>query len=227
MFDLTKFSLQDMSEAGDALQQLELKAKNIDELSDMIVRYFYDNLVDTQTGEKSSVLVRFFMTYPYSSLDAELQQSAKKMLDDKPVDQDMKCLKLLATAGVQPEWNSTIHSKGHRVIPLQNEEMVKKTFYMIYEFIDQMGMDISNVLYPDTKLSSELEERIFNVYHVPEALGNPHIPAQKEFIIPFEVKSLMGFGACYRQETCLYCSYSLKRRSLVIQQNCLKISRCT
>ncbi len=194
MFDLTKFSLQDMSEIGDALQQLELKAKNIDELSDMMVRYFFDNLVDTQSDEKSSVLVRFFMTYPYSSLDTELQQSADKMLGRKPVDQDMKCLKLLATAGVQPEWNSTIHSKDHRVIPLQNEEKVKKIFYMIYEFIDQMGMDISNVLNPDTKLSSELEERIFNVYHVPEALGNPHIPAQKEFVVPFRVKSLMGFG---------------------------------
>ncbi|MCP4296043.1 MAG: hypothetical protein GY786_10580, partial [Proteobacteria bacterium] len=176
MFDLTKFSLQDMSEVGDALQQMELKAKNIDELSDMMVQFFFYYLGDTQTGEKSSVLVRFFMTYPYSSLDAELQQSADRMLGSKPEDQDMKCLKLLATAGMQPEWNSTIHSKGHRIIPLQNEEKVKKILYMIYEFIDQMGMDISNVLNPDTKLSSELEERIFNVYHVPEALGNPHIP---------------------------------------------------
>ena len=194
MFDLTKFSLQDMSEVGDALQQLELKAKNIDELSDMMVQYFFDNLVDTQTGEKSSVLVRFFMTYPYSSLDTELRQKSDKMLGGQLVDQDMKCLKLLATAGVHPEWNLTIDSKGHQVIPLQNEEMVKKFFYMIYEFIDQMGMDISNVLNPDTKLSSELEERIFNVYHVPEALGNPHIPAQEEFVVPFGVKSLMGFG---------------------------------
>ncbi len=194
MFDLTKFSIQDMSAIGDALQQLELKAKNIDELSDMMVQYFFDNLGNPQTGEKSSVLTRFFMTYPYSSLDTELQQSADKMLGGKPEDQDMKCLKLLATAGVQPEWNSTEDSKGHRIIPLQNEEKVKKIFYMIYEFIDQMGMDISNVLYPDTKLSSELEERIFNVYHVSEALGNPHIPAQKDFIIPFGVKSLMGFG---------------------------------
>lgn len=126
MFDLTKFSLQDMSEVGDALQQLELKAKNIDELSDMIVQYFFDNLVDTQTGEKSSVLVRFFMTYPYSSLDTELQQSVDKMLDCQSVDQDMKCLKLSATAGVQPEWNSTTHSKEHRVLPLQNEDILKK-----------------------------------------------------------------------------------------------------
>ena len=193
MFDLRKFSLQDMSEAGNVLQQMELRAKNIDELSDMVVRYFYDNHIDTQTGEKSSVLVRFFMTYPYSSLDTELQQSVDKMLNGQSVDQDMKCLKLLATAGVQPEWNSTVHSKEHRIIPLQNEEMLKKIF-MIYNFIDQMGIGISNVLNPDPKMSSELEERIFNVYHVPEALGNPHIPAQEEFVVPFGVKSLIGFG---------------------------------
>ncbi len=193
MFDLTKFSLQDMSEVGDALQQLELKARNIDELSNMTVRYFFDNLVDTQTGEKSSVLVRFFMTYPYSSLDTELQQSAEKMLDGQPVQQDMKCLKLLATAGVQPEWNAAKHSKDHRVLPLQNEDMLKKNI-MVHQFIDQMGMGISNVLNPDPKLSSELEGRVFNVYHVPDAPGSPYIPAQEKFVVPFGVKSAMGFG---------------------------------
>ena len=78
MYDLTNFSLQDMSKIGDDLQQLELKARNIDELSDMMVQYFFDNLVDTQTGEKSSVLVRLFMTYPYSSLDTELRQQSIK-----------------------------------------------------------------------------------------------------------------------------------------------------
>ncbi|MBT3355217.1 MAG: hypothetical protein HN402_09865 [Candidatus Scalindua sp.] len=193
MFDLTKFSLQDMSEVGDALQQLELKAKNIDELSDMIVRYFFDNLVDTQTGEKSSVLIRFFMTYPYSSLGTELRQSVDKMLDGQSVHQDMKCLELSATAGVQPEWNSTIQSKGHRVLPLQNENMLKNNI-MVHQFIDQMGIGISNVLNPDPTLSSELEGRVFNVYHVPDAIGSPYIPAQEEFVVPFGVKSAMGFG---------------------------------
>ena len=193
MFDLTKFSLQDMSEIGDALQQLELKAKNIDELSDMMVQYFFDKLVDTQTGEKSSVLVRFFMTYPYSSLDTELQQLVDRMLDGQSVDQDMKCLKLSATAGVQPEWNSTINSKDHRVLPLKNEDMLKKNI-MVHQFIDQMGMSVSSVLNPDPKLSSELEGRVFNVYHVPEALGSPYIPAQEGFVVPFGVESAMGLG---------------------------------
>ncbi|MCF6148742.1 MAG: hypothetical protein E3K37_08795 [Candidatus Kuenenia sp.] len=193
MFDLTKFSLQDMSEIGDALQQLELKAKNIDQLSSMMVQYFFENLIDKRTGEKSCILVRFFMTYPYLSLDAELRQLVDTMSHGQPVPQEMKCLVLLATAGVKPEWNSTAHSKGHRVLPLQSEDMLKKNI-MVHQFIDQMGMGISNVLNPDPKLASELEGRIFNVYHVPDALGSPYIPAQEEFVVPYGIKSAMGFG---------------------------------
>jgi hypothetical protein len=115
------------------------------------------------------------------------------MLGNQSVGQDMKCLKLSATAGVQPEWNSTINSKDHRVLPLQNEDMLKKNI-MVHQFIDQVGMGISSVLHPDPKLSSELEGRVFNVYHVPEALESPCIPAQKEFVIPYGVKSAMGIG---------------------------------
>lgn len=193
MFDLTKFSLQNMSEIGDALQQLELKAKNIDELSDMMVQYFFDNLVDTQTGEKSTVLVRFFMTYPYNSLDMELCKLVDKVLNGKPASHEMKCLVLSATAGIQPEWNSTTHSKGHRVLPLPSEEMLKKNI-MVHQFICKIGIGISNVLNPDPKLASELEGRIFNVYHVPDALGSPYIPAQDQFVVPFGIKSALGFG---------------------------------
>jgi hypothetical protein len=193
MFDLTKFSLQDMSEIGDALQQLELKARNIDELTNMMVQYFFDNLVDTQTGEKSSVLVRFFMTYPYSSLDTELRQSVDKMLDGQSIPQDMKCLILSATAGVEPEWNSKTHSKDHRVLPLQSEDMLKKNI-MVHQFIHQMGIGILNVLNPDPKQSSELEGRVFNVYHIPDAIGSPYIPIQDEFVISYGIKSAMGIG---------------------------------
>lgn len=43
-----------------ALQNLELKAKNVEDLANLIVHYFYDNLVDKNTGEKSCALIRFF-----------------------------------------------------------------------------------------------------------------------------------------------------------------------
>lgn len=193
MFDLTRFSLQDMTEIGDALQQLELKARNIDELSNMMVRYFFENVVDKRTGKKSCVLVRFFMTYPYSSLDTELRQLADKMLDGQPVSQDMKCLILSATAGERAEWNSIKQSKGHRLLPLPSEDMLKQNI-MVHQFIYQMGVGVANVLNPDPKQASELEGRIFNVYHVPNALGSPYIPAQDEFVVPYGIKSAIGFG---------------------------------
>ncbi len=193
MFDFTRFSLQDMTDIGDAMQQLEFKAKNSDELTHMMTQYFFDHFVDYQTGEKSCALVRFFITHPYSSLDLELRCITDKLLHGQPSNRDMKCLVLSATTGVEPEWNSTIHSKGHRTLPLPSEEMLKKNI-MVHQFIDQMGIGISNVLNPDPKLSSELEGRVFNVYHVPDALGSPYIPAQDEFVIPFGIKSALGFG---------------------------------
>ncbi len=193
MYDFTKFTLQDMTHCGDALQQFELKAKNVEELANFMVHYFCDHFIDKQTGEKSCVLVRFFITYPYASLDLELRQFADKILHGQPSPQEMKCLILLATAGMQPEWNSTKLSKGHRVLPMLNEQMLKQNV-MVYQFIHQLGINISGVLNPDPNLSLELEGKIFNVYHVPEAHGSPYIPAQDEFVVPFGVKSALGFG---------------------------------
>jgi hypothetical protein len=37
-------------------------------------------------------------------------------------------------------------------------------------------------------------EHTFNVFHVPNAVGSPYIPAQKEFVIPYGVQSVLGFG---------------------------------
>jgi len=40
----------------------------------------------------------------------------------------------------------------------------------------------------------DTEQSNFNVFHVPEAQGSPYVPAQKEFVIPYGVKSVVGFG---------------------------------
>jgi hypothetical protein len=40
----------------------------------------------------------------------------------------------------------------------------------------------------------DLEQRSFNVFHVPEAAGSSYIPAQQEFVIPSQIKSVLGFG---------------------------------
>ena len=94
------------------------------------------------------------------------------------------CLVLLASVGVQPEWNSKKLSKGHRVIPLVDKQTVDR-HPMIAQLVYQLGIDIDNVLHPRPTLEIELESKIFNVFHVPDALGSHHIPTQDEFVIPF------------------------------------------
>ncbi len=40
----------------------------------------------------------------------------------------------------------------------------------------------------------ELDDTTFNVFYVPQALGSPHIPAQHDFVVPYGVESVLGFG---------------------------------
>src|SRR4030066_982797 len=106
MYDLTKFTLQNMTRCGDDLQQFGSKARNIEELANLMVHYFYDHFIDKKTGEKSCALVRFFMTYPYTSLDEELRQLADKILNGQQVPQKKKCLVLYAMEDSRPVWTS-------------------------------------------------------------------------------------------------------------------------
>ncbi len=194
MYDLKKFTLQDMARCGEAIQQLELQAKNVDEMANLLVNYFYNHLIDKQTGEKTCALVRFFMTYPYIELDQESSTLVDKMSDGHSISHDMKCLSLLSTVGIQPEWNSTQLSNRHRVIPLVDKHKVEQ-IPMISQLFYQLGLDINNVLHPDPNFVAKLESKIFNVFLVPDALGNPHIPDQEGFVVPSGIKSVLGFGS--------------------------------
>ena len=194
MYDLGKFTLQDMTHCGEAIQQLELQAKDMDEMANLLVHYFYDHLIDKQTGEKTCALVRFFMTYPYIELDKESRKSVDTMPGVRSASHDMNCLTLLSTVGIKPEWNSTRLSSKHRVIPLVNKQEVEQ-IPMISQLFYQLGLDINNVLHPDPNLVAKLESKIFNVFLVPDALGNPHIPDQEGFVVPFGIKSVLGFGS--------------------------------
>ena len=57
-----------------------------------------------------------------------------------------------------------------------------------------MGLKISDVVKPDTSIQIENQTRKYNIFHVPEARGSALIPAQQEFVIPFGIQSVIGFG---------------------------------
>ncbi|MEG4293686.1 PP2C family protein-serine/threonine phosphatase [Microcoleus sp. D2B6] len=165
----------------------------MEEASNKIVRYLYENFCTKPTGEKSCALVRLFKTHPYENLEVELAEYARSMLDHYPPLPAMKCMTLLATVGQQTEWNSRHTSVGHKAIPLASESVVAQ-IPMISQLIRQLGLDIKTVINPGPDLLVEIEQRKYNVFYVPEAIGNPYIPAQDSFVIPFGIKSVLGFG---------------------------------
>ena len=193
MYDLTRFTLRDMAECGLALRQFGLGVESMEEASNRIVRYLYENFCTKPTGEKSCALVRLFKTHPYEDLEVELAEYARSMLDHYPPLPAMKCMTLLATVGEQTEWNSRHTSVGHKAIPLASEFVVAQ-IPMISQLIRQLGLDIKTVINPGPDLLVEIEQRKYNVFYVPEAIGNPYIPAQDSFVIPFGIKSVLGFG---------------------------------
>ena len=193
MFDLTNFSLRDMTECGAALRKLGAGCDRLEDVANRVVRFLFDECADKQTGEKSCVLVRFFKTHPYQGLDVKLRESARRVLGPIPEHPDMKCLTLLATAGILPEWNTRQQSVGHQVIPLASPEMVLR-FPMISQLVGQFGLEVNTVLQPAPHLMVDLQQRTFNVFHVEQAAGSAFVPAQNEFVIPFGVRSVLGFG---------------------------------
>jgi hypothetical protein len=162
-------------------------------VADRMVRYLYDQLRDGKTAERACSLVRFFKTHPFCALEPDLQQFARQMLGVDSAHASMKCLTLLATAGEESAWNARDESAGHKAVPLLSDEMVAR-FPMISQLIGQFGLDVAKVLQPDEKFLLDHEQTTYNVFHVPQALGSPIIPAQKDFVIPYGIRSVLGFG---------------------------------
>jgi hypothetical protein len=192
-YDLRNFTIRDMTECARALRSSGTGAKSMEEAANGIVRQLYNTLIDGQTGARACALVRFFKTHHYQGLDEELRSFARGMMGNTSPAPDMKCLVLLATAGDDLSWNDRSASQGHKAIPLPSAEVINQ-LPMIRNLINQFGLEINMVIRPVPELLLDLEQRNYNVFLVPEALGNPAIPAQREFVIPLGIRSVLGFG---------------------------------
>ncbi|MDJ0735518.1 MAG: ATP-binding protein [Nostocaceae cyanobacterium] len=194
MYDLQKMTLRDMTECGFALRHSGKNADSMEDVSNNIIQYLNENLVDKQSGEKSCVLIRFFKTHPYTDLTPELQEYTREILgSNSTITEKLKCLILMATAGELPEWNSRHQSEGHKSIPLISEETIAR-IPMISQLIQQLGLNPGAVVQPDANLLADLEQQMYNVFYISDALSSSYIPAQDSFVIPFNVKSVIGFG---------------------------------
>ncbi|HMD83158.1 MAG TPA: hypothetical protein VKO18_00495 [Terriglobia bacterium] len=192
-YDLATLTLSAMTQLGATLRRIGAGANSVEEVAQRVARLLYDELLDSATGAKACVLARFFFTTKYSSLDEDLRAFGSRLMKGKELQPDTRCLTLLATAGEKTEWNSRQKSEGHQTIPLPSEQ-VFQAIPMVSQLIKQLGIDVGTVLTPDPSLVLEIEQKTYNVFFVQDAAGSLFIPAQENFVIPYKVRSVLGFG---------------------------------
>lgn len=193
LHDLSQFSVRDSVACDAELRKLGAGAGSMEEVASRIVRYFYANLIDGDTGRPACALVRLYRTVPFRDLNVMLRGFARGLLGPSSPDPAMKCLTLLGTAGEKPSWNSRKLSLNHQAIPLPSEEVVSQS-PMIAQLVSQLGLDVSEVLAPTSGLIADVENRIYNVFYVAEAKGSPYVPAQQEFVVRHRIRSVLGLG---------------------------------
>ena len=194
MYHFGSFDLGDMTACGTAIRRLGVGAASFDAVADRLVRFLYTSFTKSQTGEPACVLVRLFKTTPYSRLTPELQKLAVIRLGERSPSPSLTCLTLLASAGAVPGWNDPVCSSRFRIIPLGNADDLAR-LPMFSQLFHQLGITLPHTTERGNNLMLDRLEHTFNVFHIPQAKGSQYIPAQENFVRPYGVRSVLGFGA--------------------------------
>jgi len=196
-FDVANFTVGAMLRAGIAIRRVVRGSESLEAAANCVVRYLYDHGIDSNSGERNCALVRFYKTHAYGTLEPEQQLFAERLLGEQSKDDSMRCLALVATAGDEPEWNARRDSASHQAIPLPSADIVRRA-PMIARLIEDLGLDIESIVSGQTTPARVGDARTYDVFHVEEAVGSPHIPAQREFVKRYGIESVVGFGGLLR-----------------------------
>jgi two-component system NtrC family sensor kinase len=189
MANIATLNIGDLTDLAEAIHRAAEQASSLEECARAVVLKLRENLLD-QNGQPASALVRCFKTHTLGELPADVRQTIP---DADALPSATNCLTLFATAGDHPAWNARQQSASHQAIPLPSPKIVARS-PMIAQLIVQLGLELSDVINPKPEVILDLKERAFNVFYVEDALGSSHIPAQQQFVVPYGIKSVIGFG---------------------------------
>ncbi len=194
MFDLATFALHDMAACGAGLRRLGVGASSLEAVAGRVTRYLHEHLTVAASGPPACPLVRFFKTHPYRDLDPVRQAAAQQRLGRDQLDPEVRCLTLMGSAGLEPDWNEPSRSQRFRAIPLLDEATVAQLpmFAQLFHQLDPALLP--TLVKPGGSLLLDRQEHSYNVFHVKEAKGSPYVPVQEDFVRRYGIESVLGFG---------------------------------
>lgn len=188
MSDLRSFSLDDLYRCSAEVRRIGEIAPDSDEAAEKVVSTLYDELRDRDDGTPQCCLVRLFRTVPMRALSTRDAAEVAQVLGPT-ASPDAMCLSLRATRGTVPAWNDREASRRHRAIPLAPSPPFS-SLPMVGALLEQLGVP-ARLISPSPR---DHERMLFDVFHVETARGSRLVPDQADFVEPYGVASVLGFG---------------------------------
>ena len=199
MLNFTSSSPQDYAEYG---RRIWLERDNFtthEQASQFVVRHLFQEFV-TEDGDAQLALVRIFRLTDVKDLPPDIRAMVE------PGEQ--RIMALTGTWGLEEAWQHRSRSKGHQAVPISAIGVPEK-IPMFQEVLTQLGIDIEH-FYQTKELVVTGKRPYQGTFHIPDA-SSPAIPAQNEFVRPYGIKSLVGFGGFMGPAQTIYLLYAFSR----------------
>ncbi len=168
---MNEFGRQLLSDYRSSLQTFDQAAQAIVERIHQTFR--------TPQGDSIFALVRIF----YLARPAHAPNAWRVSADPTDV-----LLSLAGSYGDEPAWCHPTQSQQHKTVLLSTQATP-----MMLEAFRQLGIQ------PRLGAQGEPAQQIMSAdlrrFYVPEALGSPFIPDQKQFVKPYGIRSVVGVGS--------------------------------
>lgn len=191
---ISQFTLQKVFEISEIIKKNTRELSTAEEVCQSVTKSLYQTFSNS-TGENEFALCRIFKSCSFDDFPPELKKHVRKISNEKFL-KETKHIALLGTFGEKKEWCSISKSKNHKAFPLNNPQAVQN-FPMMLALFNQIGFDISINKDTGSLLFLKKEDREFGLFMIKDAVGNSLIPDQDDFVIPFGIKSVFGFGGMF------------------------------
>src|SRR5574340_27014 len=194
---LTTLSLVDVARCVARVRELSSRASSIESFAQHLMQLFQETFRAPTGGHPEMVLSRCFVAQPFSEVAADVKSWLQLDQGRTTVQSSGLCLSLMGSAGVVDGWNDPSRSSRYRAIPVEADRFATR-FPMFAEIFRQIGISIDKPRLGEGMNIASAGTGC-NVFSVPVALGSPYVPAQNDFVKPFGVRSVVGFGGWYGQ----------------------------
>jgi hypothetical protein len=174
----------DYRELGNRLNDVADEQHSQEDACQVVTEMLY------KTFKPEIALARIYRLAPVDWLPGNLQDSLAR--------RDDTALVLMGTYGVEDAWRSRHQSRNHQVVSLKRVAAEREVPMMV-ETLEQLGLDLG-ILYEtgDLMQATVNPQGIGTPVYIPNVVGSEFVPDQKQFVEPYSVQSLIGFGGLFR-----------------------------